>query len=253
MDKILYTEFGNPNVKMRKFLLKHTNHFSNEVIDLFKFNFAGKNTKVTFAEASHYPEESVKAVLNIEEFGNIFFYIEPQNLDLLLHKHLNSDEQTKITAQSIADLTQTHNRLFQKFSMALANIMTADAKHYLLDNTEHEPSNVGVNIVFRVDHQEIAITIMIDDRYVKKLREMLGNNETFDRDEILNTLRYQPVELGCVLLTGQCTLHELSKLAPGDVLPLTLCKNLTIKVNGHPTFFGKLQTIDSELGVKIDG
>jgi flagellar motor switch protein FliM len=42
-------------------------------------------------------------------------------------------------------------------------------------------------------------------------------------------------------------------LVPGDVLPLTLCKNLTIKVNGHPTFFGKLQTIDSELGVKIDG
>ncbi|GAL34448.1 hypothetical protein JCM19240_3998 [Vibrio maritimus] len=82
---------------------------------------------MTFTEASYYPEESVKAVLNIEEFGNIFFYIEPKNLDLLLHKHLNSDEQTRTTAQSITDLTQTHHRLFQKFSMALANIMTADA------------------------------------------------------------------------------------------------------------------------------
>ncbi|GMQ45785.1 FliM/FliN family flagellar motor switch protein [Vibrio sp. 10N] len=253
MERVIYTEFGNPNVKMRKFLLKHTSHFSNEVIDLFKFNFSSKNTKVTFSEANHYPEESVQAVLNIEEFGNIFFYIEPENLDHLLHQHLNSDTQTINHAQSLSELTQTHYRLFQKFSMALANIITADAQHYLLDSTEHEPSNVGVNVIFRVDHQEIAITIMIDDRYVKKLREMLGNNETFDRDEILNTLRYQPVELGCVLLTGQCTLHELSKLVPGDVLPLTLCKNLTIKVNGHPTFFGKLQTIDSELGVKIDG
>ncbi|WP_394152434.1 FliM/FliN family flagellar motor C-terminal domain-containing protein [Vibrio maritimus] len=255
MEKILLTEFGNPNVKMRKFLLKHTSHFSNEVIDLFKFNFAGRHTKVTFSQASDYPENSVKSVLNIEEFGNIFFYIEPQNLDVLLHRHLSSDtpEEPKHLASSASELTQTHLRLFQKFSMALANTMTADAKHYLIDNTDHEPSNVGVRITFHFDHKELSIVILIDDRYVKKLREMLGNNETFDRDEILNTLRYQPVEMGCVLLHGQCTLHELSKLVPGDVLPLTLCKNLTVKVNGHPTFFGKLQTIDSELGVKIDG
>ncbi|GAL19882.1 hypothetical protein JCM19235_4082 [Vibrio maritimus] len=90
--------------------------------------------------------------------------------------------------------------------MALANTMTADAKHYLIDNTDHEPSNVGVRITFQFDHKELSIVILIDDRYVKKLREMLGNDETFDRDEILNTLRYQPSRWAayCCTVNAHC-------------------------------------------------
>ncbi|NOH30356.1 FliM/FliN family flagellar motor switch protein [Vibrio mediterranei] len=255
MKKCSLTEFSNPSIKMRKFLLKHAGHFSNEVVDIFKFNFSCRHVKASFSEAHKPPKNSIKTVLNIEDFGHVFFFIEPQAADILLYKHLNTPSPTRKSKRNSSDttLTQTHLRLFQKLTMAITNTLTADASHYAVEHTDHQPSDIGTTITFSFDDQQIDITFMLDDRYVKKLRDMMESNETFDREEILNNLRYQPVELGCVMLHGQCTLHELSKLQPGDFMPMTLCKNLTVKVNGHPTFFGKLQSINSELGVEIDG
>lgn len=255
MKKLSLTEFGNPSIKMRKFLLRHSSHFSTEIIDIFKFNFAGRHVKATFSKARRPPANSIKTVLHIEEFGHVFFFIAPQAADILLHKHLNNPLPLKKSKRSNNDiaLTQTHLRLFQKFAMAITNALTADANHYAIEHTDHQPSDIGVTITFEFDDQQLDLTFMIDNKYVKKLRDMMESNETFDREEILDNLRYQPVELGCVMLHRQCTLRELSQLKPGDFMPMTLCKNLTVKVNGHPTFFGKLQSINSELGVEIDG
>ncbi|MCW8344634.1 FliM/FliN family flagellar motor switch protein [Vibrio sp. ZSDZ65] len=255
MNKISLTEFGNPNLKMRKFLLKHTSHFSNELVDVFKFNFSGKHVRTHFASASSASKDDIQTVLHIEEFGHVFFYTAPETIDLLLHQHLNNHapQNTKKNKKVPLVLTQTHHRLFQKLAMAITNILTADAGHYAVEHTDHPPSDIGVSVTFNFDGCEAVITIMIDSKYVKKLRSLLNNDESFDSDEILNTLRYQPVELGCVLMKGQCSMHEVSQLKPGHFIPLTLCKTLQVKVNGQPTFIGKIQAIDSELGVIIDG
>ncbi|MBC7001595.1 FliM/FliN family flagellar motor switch protein [Photobacterium sp. BZF1] len=255
MKRSSLTELGNPSIKMRKFLLKHTNHFINEIISLLKFNFSERKVDVLLSEISDIPQDHIKTVLNIESLGNIFFFISPQGIDLLLHRHLNTtpSNNTFNTNSNDIKLTQTHHRLFQKLAMTVTNIMTADAKHFAVENAETPPSDIGISMVFKLDEQEIKVAFMIDENYVKKLREMMETNETFDKDEILDTLRHQPVELGCVMLYGQCTMLELAQLKPGDILSMTMCKNLTVKVNGHPTFFGKLQSIDSQLGIEING
>ncbi|MGR5167204.1 FliM/FliN family flagellar motor C-terminal domain-containing protein [Vibrio astriarenae] len=255
MKKVSLCEFGNPNIKLVRLLLKHVSHFNSEMSDLVSFNFCSKSIKTHIIEAKKPPKGAIVTVLNVEDYGYAYFYIEPSTLDYLLKLHLQSDHignSVKSNKNTVL-LTRSHHRLFEKLVMALSNIVTADAKHYRVEHTEHIPTDIGFTTVFSLDGSDIKITCMLDSRYVKKLRALIYNPENFSKEDILRVLARQPVDLSCILMQGQMSLFDLSKLSPGDFIPLSACPTVEIGVNGRPIYNGKLQTIQNELGVEIHG
>ncbi|MCG5499523.1 flagellar motor switch protein FliM [Ectothiorhodospira lacustris] len=207
--------------------------------------------------------------------GTALFVLDPKLVFILVDNFFGGDgryhakiEGREFTPTELRVIRMLLNQSFTDLKKAWAPVMELDFEYNRSEVNPQfanivSPTEVVVVCTFHVELDggggELHVTMPYS--MIEPIREQLDTGLQSDRADVddrwvkalREELKLVQVELSAKLTETELTVAEMINLKPGDIIPVEIPQEVTVRAEGIPVFRGKFGTSDGFNAIKITG